>query len=62
MNDERTIRCTGTLRCKGGPLMFNMRVRIDGATSDYVLSLDEAAQLRRELTDFLSMQNVPANL
>jgi hypothetical protein len=61
MSTERTIRCTGTVRAKGGPLMFNIRVHVDGATSDYVLELDEAIKLRRELTDFLAMQNVPAN-
>jgi hypothetical protein len=61
MSDERTIQCTGTARVGGEPVKFSVRVCTgSGTASVYVLSLNEAVALRRELTDFLSMQNVPA--
>jgi hypothetical protein len=59
---ERTIQCIGTVRGDNDPLKFNIRVRTgNGAASVYPVSLDEAVELRRELTDFLAAHNVPAN-
>jgi hypothetical protein len=63
MSDSRTIQCIGTARHGNEPITFNVRVCTgDARASVYGISLDEAVQLRRELTDFLAMHNVPANL
>lgn len=62
MNNERTIKCTGSARYGNEPPVFNIHVRTgDNTASVYPISLDEALELRRELTDFLAAQNVPAN-
>ena len=42
--------------------VFNIRIQAGrDLASVYQISLDEAVRLRRELTDFLAMQIVPAN-
>jgi hypothetical protein len=57
---ERTIECIGTTRDANEPVKFDIRVRTGGGIAcDYRIGLDEAVQLRRELTDFLATQNVP---
>jgi hypothetical protein len=60
MSDERTIQCIGTTRQTNEPVKFDIRVKSGGGIPcDYRISIDEAIQLRRELTDFLANQNVP---
>jgi hypothetical protein len=62
MKAERTIECIGTTRNRNEPTKFDIRVRAGNETAfTYRISLDEAVQLRRELTDFLAGQNVTSN-
>jgi hypothetical protein len=62
MSDKRTIQCIGTARGDNEPPKFSFRVWIGHDTASiYVIGLDEAVELRREITDFLAAHNVPTN-
>lgn len=62
MENTRTIQCIGTSRDENEPTKVNIRVSTGRDTATvYVVSLDEAVQLRQELTDFLAAQNVATN-
>jgi hypothetical protein len=58
--ERRTIQCVGSSREPNEPIKFDLRVHGGGdAFCNYRLTIDEAIKLRRELTDFLALQNVP---
>lgn len=60
MTDARTVQCIGTVRENNEPPKFDIRVHTAADTASvYRISLDEAIELRRELTDFLAVNNVP---
>ena len=63
MIDNRTVQCVGTFKEDNEPLKVDIRIRTeqDSATV-YRISLNEAIELRRELTDFLAASNVPQGL
>ena len=59
--------CVGSQKVENAPAMLNLRIKevmfLDGGAVGkadvYPITIENAIQLRRELTDFLNANNVP---